>query len=147
MKIKEIMTEGVITANADASISDIAKLMHEHKIHGVPVVDGSRLVGIITETDFFIKGEMEIHLPSYVDFLTKTGLSSVEKESGSAEFNEIIKAKASDIMTTECVTIGPEDDVKELIKLLKERDLHTVPVTAGDTLVGIVTVADIIKLI
>jgi predicted transcriptional regulator len=64
MQVKDIMSKNVITTNPEARVSDVAKLLHQHKIHGIPVVDGKHLVGIITETDFFIKGEVEIHLPS-----------------------------------------------------------------------------------
>lgn len=146
MKVKELMTKSVITTTVEANISEVAKMMQKYKIHGVPVVDGRHLVGIITETDFFSKGDMEIHLPSYADFLTKTGY---DKEVGSSndEISEILNIKVKDIMTAECITINPEDDVKDLIALFREKDLHTVPVVIGNALEGVVTVADVIKLL
>ncbi|HEX8973967.1 MAG TPA: CBS domain-containing protein [Patescibacteria group bacterium] len=147
MQIKDIMTKGVITVEKETSVSDVARIMREHKIHGIPVVEGKHVVGIITETDFFVKGETEIHLPSYVDFLTKTGIAHDQKSEEKEEFNEILQAKAGDIMTEDCVTIEPEADVKDFLKIVKEKDLHTVPVAVGDILMGVVTVADVIKLL
>ena len=149
MQVKDIMTKNVISVTRDASISAVAKILRKYKIHGVPVIDGKHLIGIITETDFFTKDEAEIHLPSYIDFLTKSGFVNNKKEvKNSKELNEILKAKAEDIMTTECITISPGADVKDLLKMIKKKNIHTVPVVIGkDIINGVVTIADIIKLI
>lgn len=50
-------------------------------------------------------------------------------------------------MTEQCLTMSPDADVKDLIVMIKEKNIHTVPVCIGDILQGVVTVADIIKLI
>ncbi|HET9906977.1 MAG TPA: CBS domain-containing protein [Anaerolineales bacterium] len=49
---KDIMTPNPITIAPDATIAEAARLMFEHKVGGLPVVDNGRLIGIITETDF-----------------------------------------------------------------------------------------------
>ncbi|HYT55820.1 MAG TPA: CBS domain-containing protein [Verrucomicrobiae bacterium] len=51
IKIKEIMTEKVVTISPDASIKEAARQMMEKKIGCLPVLEGDRLVGIVTETD------------------------------------------------------------------------------------------------
>jgi CBS domain-containing protein len=51
IKIKEIMTEEVFTISSDASIKEAARQMMEKKIGCLPVLEGDRLIGIITETD------------------------------------------------------------------------------------------------
>lgn len=53
LTVGEIMTRDPITITSDTSIEAAARLMLEHKIGGLPVVDGTRLVGIITESDIF----------------------------------------------------------------------------------------------
>ena len=111
------------------------------------MVDGSHLVGIITETDFFIKGVAESQLPTHVDFLTKLGFSAQNRGIGMEENCEVLKGNAEDIMTVECITLSPESDVKEFLKIIREKRIHTAPVAVGDILVGVITVADIIKLI
>ena len=147
MQIKEIMTKEVITVQCDTDITQVAKILRQNKIHGIPVLDGEKLAGIITETDFFIKGESEMYLPSYIDFLTKSGLALAEGEIISEDFERILKAKARDIMTRQCVTLSGEADVKDFLQLIREKNLHTIPVTIGDELKGVVTVSDVIKLI
>jgi acetoin utilization protein AcuB len=51
LTVKEVMTWGVITVSPEAEIRQAARLMHEHKIGALPVVEGDRVVGILTETD------------------------------------------------------------------------------------------------
>jgi CBS domain-containing protein len=53
LTVERIMTRRVITVSPEATIADAARLMMEHKISGLPVVDGQNLVGIITESDIF----------------------------------------------------------------------------------------------
>jgi CBS domain-containing protein len=51
LTVDQIMTKAVITITPRHNARDAARLMLEHKIGGLPVVDGKRLVGIVTETD------------------------------------------------------------------------------------------------
>ena len=51
LRVKEVMSEPAITISAEATIREAARLMVEHKIGCLPVVEGSTLVGIVTETD------------------------------------------------------------------------------------------------
>ena len=53
LTVAEIMTRDPIAVSADTSVGAAARLMLEHKIGGLPVVDGTRVVGIITESDIF----------------------------------------------------------------------------------------------
>ena len=148
MKIKEIMTKDIVTVNLDTKITDVAKMLHEKNIHGVPVVEGGKLVGIITETDFFTKNESEIYLPSYIEFLKNVNVAESGNDEKKQQFEQLLDAKAEDIMTGQCITLHPDSDVSAMFQLVKEAKLHTVPVVLeDDNLVGVVTVADIIKLI
>lgn len=147
MEIKNIMSKSIISVLPEMSIVSVAKMLSEHKIHGVPVVDGKNLVGIITETDFFTKDASGLHLPTYVKVLQKKGvLGSIFSRKDDFD-KKALSAKASDIMTANCITISPEAKVEDFVALIKEKNLHTVPVVSGGILVGIVTVADIVKLI
>jgi len=146
MKISDIMTTNVVAVFPDTSIMQIARLLSQHKIHGVPVVEGKKLVGIITETDFFTKDIAEIHLPTFIRLANE---SKIKRNffGKDDEVDSVVSTTAKDIMTSDCITINPESDVDELILLVKYKDVHTVPVTIDNTIVGIVTVADIMKLI
>jgi acetoin utilization protein AcuB len=64
LTIDEIMTHNVITVSATATVRDAAKLMLENKIGGLPVMDGDKLVGIITESDIF---RLLVQTPELID--------------------------------------------------------------------------------
>ena len=53
LQIKKIMTRNVITLRPDSSIAEAAKIMLDHKIGGLPILDDEKIVGIITESDIF----------------------------------------------------------------------------------------------
>ena len=149
MQVKDIMTKSVICVRPDNSITEVARLLTDNRIHGVPVVDGeNKLTGIITESDFFIKDIPDLYLPSYIDFLKKTGFAKGISREQKKQFEELLEAKASDIMTKECFSVAPEMEVEEMLKIIKSRNYYTLPVTDKEKkVVGIVTVADVIKLL
>lgn len=53
LTVERVMSHRVITISPEASMSDAARLMMEHKISGLPVVDGQQLLGMLTESDIF----------------------------------------------------------------------------------------------
>ena len=141
------MKSPVISVNPGDSVQSVAQVLARKKIHGVPVVEEGRLLGIITETDFFVK-ETFVHIPSYIDFLNKTSLhQSFEKEK-SKKINKIVESKAKDIMSSPCITVSPEDSLEKVFKLFKKTKFATLPVTdKRNSLVGVVTISDVIQLI
>lgn len=149
MKIKDVMTKEVISVNTNIKIKEVAKILIKKRIHGVPVVDSdNRVVGIITETDFFSKNEDSLYIPSFIDFMQKSKISQSVSFSKKNEIKKILNATANDIMTKNCITISPEADIRDLLKLFSAKRLHTVPVIKNDnSLCGIITLADIIALI
>ncbi|MBD3300783.1 MAG: CBS domain-containing protein [Candidatus Moranbacteria bacterium] len=149
MQVKEIMTKEVISANEDTTIVEISKILEKHKFHGLPIVnDNDELVGIVTESDFFIKDMPEIFLPSYITFLKRVEVAQKLPRKQRKEYEGILKAKAKDIMTKEVVSLLPESHINDLIKIFKENKIHTVPIIDNfRNLVGVVTQADVIRLL
>jgi CBS domain-containing protein len=149
MKIKEIMIKDVVTVNPQTPVSEVAKMLFEKRFHGIPVVDDEKkLLGIITEGDFFVKDSMMIFLPNYIDFLEKAKITKELPDGKKEEVEELLSAKAEDIMTKECFFVQEETDILELIKTFQKGKFFTMPVVDKDEkVVGIVTVADIISLI
>ena len=72
MKASEIMTRGVIAVTPDTPVRDVAKLMVDQRISGVPVIDDGKLVGIVSENDLVRRVELgtEKTRPRWVQFLT-----------------------------------------------------------------------------
>lgn len=143
------MTEEVISTKPDESIINLARLMNEKRIHAIPVLDDEgRVLGIITESDFFTKNSSNLsYLPTLIDFL-KEGKTREQGMEDDAE-SVIINAKAKDIMTAPCKTLSQDDNVEDFIQIVKNTGIISVPVTHSATdnrMVGIITVADLMKI-
>lgn len=145
MKVSDIMAKEVIAVKKSTSIIEAAGILTKFRIHGMPVVDNeNKVVGIITESDFFTKDSSNIYLPTFLEFIF-TKNNPKEK----AEKSDVEKiTRVEDIMTENCRTIKPDLSVKGLIDLIKESTFNTFPVVDDSgTLRGVVTVLDIIKLL
>ena len=110
-----IMKKDIITVSPDASISDVAKIFVEKRIHRIPVVDKGRLVGIITPTDL---------------------LDEVKDRKS--------KLKAEDVINTTCVTAYVEDPLSYIVASMRVSKVVAFPVLdARGDLVGIITDRDL----
>ena len=142
---KDIMTKEVITVNADDTIEKVAQLMLNHHVSGMPVVDGEgKLVGIISEGDLLIQ-DKEIKAPAMTVFLG--GIIYFENPSRfNKELKRIIALKVSELMSQKVYSVGPEDPIEKVIKIMSEKEVNRVPVLDDNKRVlGIISRQDIIK--
>ena len=148
MKVKDIMKKKVIFVSPDTKINEVAEVLTKNKIHGVPVIEDGKLAGIITTTDFFIKDSPNFYLPSYIDFIKDFKVKNKASGQEKKQLEVLMSAAAKDIMTRECITVLPETEMDELLKIFREKRLHLLPVANGDnSLAGIVSLADVVKLV
>lgn len=144
--VRDIMTVSVISVEPNEPLQKVASILTENRIHGVPVLDGGKIVGIITETDFFTKDSSNIYLPSYIDFMRKMRVASEMNGSRREMVDRLMQAKAKDIMSSPCQVVLESMSVQELIGKFKETGLSVFPVTSSDDImVGIVAIADVLK--
>ena len=142
------MAKKVIFVNPNDPVPEVAQIMATNKLHGVPVLEKDKIVGIITETDFFIRDYPDLYLPSYIDFLKKTKFHKGLPRKKKKETNKLLEAKARDIMSEKVVTIVETQDVSELVDIYQSSSLYSIPVVnQQNKMVGIVTQGDIIKLV
>jgi len=148
MLIRDVMTKDAISVSPETSINEVGQLLIKYQIHGIPVVDGGKPIGMITETDFFTKGAVTVYLPQYIDFLKKDSIFGKDVSEGNEKISQLLKTKAMDIMSYPCIMVCEDEDVSEFFKLVQEKKMISVPVVDHqDRLVGIITLADIIHLI
>lgn len=142
------MKTNVVTVTPDSKITEVAEILTQHRFHGVPVVKGKKLVGIITEDDFFLKDSSHLYLPSYIGLLRGTKVLGESSPDKKEKVNKLLNATAKDIMSSECQSVSPEVELEELLRFFQKTKFTTVPVTESDgTLIGIVTLIDVISLI
>ena len=141
MRVRELMTEKVLTIGPEAPIKDVAKILVENRISGLPVCDISgRVLGVISEGDILYKehdpreGSVGGPLAWIVD--------------GTTRYTGYVKAAAltaGKAMTAPAITIPPYESVSEAARIMCERRVNRLPVVRDERLVGIVTRADLVR--
>ena len=116
--ISTIMTRNVITAGPDDKLSVARDIFRKNRVHHLPIVHGTKLLGILTTYDIF---KMIDSIEDYDKILIK------------------------DVMTTHVATLEPEDKVGSAAELFLENLFHAVPIVKDGELKGIVTSFDVIK--
>lgn len=145
MKISELMTKKVIGCKPDDTLSVAAKLMSDKGFHALPVIENGELVGVVSESDFFFKKKALSQLPAYINFLKKTEHVFKTPEEKKVQVKQLVDTCIRDIMTTKVITCKEDDSVDKIIQLWNKSHLYSYPVLKEKKLVGIVTLADIIK--
>ena len=144
---RDIMQTEVVTVTPEATAREVADLLAEKKVSGVPVVDADRhVVGIVTEGDLILQ-DADLHFPRYVQFLDGViYLESVRKFE--ERFRKAFGARVADVMSAEVITVGPEAGVHEMATLMADHSVNRLPVVGDDgVLLGIVTRGDVVRAI
>lgn len=114
MKIKDIMSRDIVTCTSTDLISEIAQSMRALDIGCMPVVEGSRVIGMITDRDIVTRS------------VAKNG-----------------KRLVKDVMSDEVISVGPESTSQEAAEIMAQHRIRRLPVIKNEQLVGFVALADL----
>jgi CBS domain-containing protein len=143
--VRDIMDPDPVTVREDTGVEEVIRLLREHELPGVPVVnEGGRCVGIITEADLVIGDEEgDLHLPHYIDLFG--GLIPLEPLRRFEErLNKAFASNAADMMTEGPTTIEPDATIHQAARLISESGHNRLPVVEHGRLVGVVTRVDVL---
>jgi CBS domain-containing protein len=135
MKVSDVMTREVVSIAPEASVMEAVRLMLQHKVSGLPVIDGSgRLQGVVTEGDFLRRVETgtERKRSRFVEFLLGPGRLAEDYVHASGR-------KVDEVMTPEPRTVGEDEPLEKVVHLMERYRVKRLPVVRGDKVVGIVT--------
>ncbi|NXY97157.1 CBS domain-containing protein [Streptomyces sp. BR123] len=129
IKVADLMTDAVVSVAPDTPFKDVAKLLAQHDISGVPVLDGEdRVVGVVSQTDL----------------LAGTAASALrpDPQDGTPARAPV----AGDVMSAPAVTVHAEETAADAARLMTRRGIERLPVVdVEDRLVGIVTRRDLLR--
>lgn len=115
---RSLMTTPVTSVSAEATLTEIADLFATQSISGVPVIDGEQhVVGFVSDTDI---------------------INAMLASRGA-------QTSAFDLMSAPVVTVDEFDTAEDVMRMMRENNIHHVPVVRNRKLVGIVTPTDIIR--
>jgi CBS domain-containing protein len=116
MRIREVMTQAVITADASDTLQHVGELMRDHNVGSVVVCDGDRPVGVVTDRDLALA----------------VGADGVD-----------VHEEAGDYASRPLVTGEADMEIEEGVALMVQHRIRRLPVTADGDLAGIVTIDDL----
>src|SRR5579863_5151100 len=141
MNVADIMTRTVITVTPETPIAEVARLMVQHRISGLPVVDPSgAVIGIVTEGDLLRRAETgtERRHSHWLEFLIAPGRLARDYANANAR-------KAGEVMTEDVATVAPQDALDVVVGLMEHRHVKRLPVVEAGLLVGIVSRANLVQ--
>lgn len=127
--VSSIMTKNIIKLNLSDDLTKADNFFKTHKIRHIPVVNGNKIVGLLSYTDLL--------RVSYVDV--------VDEDAENVESIVFNMFAIRQVMAKEINVISPETTIKKAAKILSQKEYHALPVCDGDSLVGIVTTTDLIR--
>ena len=143
MRARDVMVRAVVTTSSDTTVEQLARLMINLRISGVPVMDrDGRLVGIVTEGDLLHRVETgtERHRPRWSEpFSSSSRLAAAYIKSHAK--------RVADIMTREVFSVEELATLGEIADLLETKHIKRVPVVHDGKIVGIVSRADLLKVL
>lgn len=132
MKTGDVMTTGAATVTPDTPLAEALRIMVEHRISGLPVVEGGKLVGIVTEGDF---------LPTGANQARPFDLLRASAPGGGG----LAGRKVSEIMTSDPVTVTAETSLETAAEQMTRRKIKRLPVVADGKVIGILSRADLLS--
>ena len=139
MRAKDVMTTEPLSVGPQATVAEIAGLLLERRISGVPVVEADgRVLGVVSEDDFMRR-------PDVAGPRRRSWWLSLFSGGQDAEFVKTHGHFARDVMSAPAITVDEETSMVAIAELLEERRIKRVPVVRDGKLVGIVTRADLLR--
>jgi CBS domain-containing protein len=135
MRAEDVMTREVIAIDPNATVLEAARVMLQHHISGLPVIDKEgKLVGVLSEGDFLRRRETktERRRSRWLEFLMGPGRIA-------AEYSHTHGSKVSEVMTTDVQSVDETASLEDVVELMERKRIKRVPVLCGDQVVGIIT--------
>jgi len=141
LTIRDVMSRPALTVRPETPLKDVARLLVEHRISGLPVTDAAGVViGVVSEADLLLKeqGVANVHHRPLARLL---GESSATR----AQLTKLAAITAGEAMTVPAITISGDRPIAEAAAIMTGRSINRLPVVDDGVLVGVVSRADLIR--
>jgi CBS domain-containing protein len=141
MRAIDVMVRDVVTVHPDTDVAEAVKLLAEHDVSALPVVNGEgRLIGILSEADLIHRVEIgtEKRRPWWLEAVSGAGTLA-------EEFAKSHGKKVGEVMTSEVVVVSEETPLSEIAALFERKRIKRVPVVKDGKVVGVVSRSNLIQ--
>ena len=153
LTVGEVMTRDVETIEPDRTLTEMDRLLVARGISGVPVVEGDKLVGIVSQTDVIrvllaeqkkaqqVSGFYSSPFPIPIPALERLAQDSREIA------DRMTLLRVREVMTPEPRVVAPSEPIERAARIMADEGYHRLPVVADKRLLGIVTSLDLVRLV
>jgi CBS domain-containing protein len=127
-RVRDIMETKLVTISASERLSMVEDIMTLGRVRHMPVVQGGRLVGVVSERD-----------------LLRASLSVLSEHRDAERRAFLHVVEISRVMSTPPIVIGPDATIEQAALLMADKKIGCLPVVAGEELVGMVTETDVLR--
>lgn len=139
MRVSDVMTRTLIGVPPEMPLRDVARLLSEHRISGVPVIEEGTCIGVVSEADLLVKQlgrSVSRRMP--IEWI-------IGEHHNATELRRRAATTAREAMTSPAVTIAEDRPVREAAALMVDRKVNRLPVTRDGRIVGIITRSDLVR--
>jgi CBS domain-containing protein len=131
-RVEDVMTREVITVDVGATIAEALDLLQRQEIRHLPVIRDGEVVGMLSDRD-----------------LRALGIGMAVDDAQLERLRAKLSGRVSDLMSGNLVSVGPQDDLRDVVERMLDAKVGAVPVIDDDTedLVGIVSYVDLLRLL
>jgi CBS domain-containing protein len=146
METREIMSHPAITVTPETPIRELARLMLEKQISGVPVVSQTgELVGIVTELDLITRNA-PLHQPSYLAALSGLIPANLQQyRQYRQQLRQVLATTVEQLMSPASNVVSPTTNLEELMATMSHPEITLLPVVESGQVVGVVTRTDLVR--
>ena len=153
LTVRDVMTPNVLTVRPDMTLTELDEQLVEARVSGAPVVEGDKIVGIVSQSDVVRSLYAEQREAQKVAAfygspypIPLASLAHLARDSRRIA-DHMTKLRVRDIMTPAPGRVAPDASVEEAARLMSCEGFHRVPVVEGERLVGIVSTMDLVRLL
>ena len=128
VRVRDLMTKNPLTVSLDMPVVEARRMMLEHRIRHLLVMDGTRLAGIVTDRD------IRLNLPSPATSLSVWEINYL-----------LARMTLGSVMTKTVITVDPDRDAQDAARIMLDHTIGALPVVEAGTVIGIMTETDILR--
>lgn len=141
MKAKDVMVRDVVVVSAMTPVREAARMMVDHRVSGLPVVDADgRVVGIVSEGDLIHRAETGTERRRSWWLEALAGAEELARD-----YVQSHARKVGDVMTKRVISVGEESELGQIAALMDRHRVKRVPIVRDGRLVGVVSRSDLVK--
>jgi len=128
IRVRDIMGKNVVTISVSERLSTVEDIMTLGHVRHMPVVQGGKLVGVVSERD-----------------LLRSSLSVLSEHRGAERRAFLHVVEIARVMSAPPIVIGPDASIDEAARVMAEKKIGCLPVVEGEHLLGMVTETDVLR--